>query len=293
MTNIESADETVAKIRNAGWWQGSVVDEATLRGVEPTLPGGHDYWVMATQTCNLYNKDFAKISKVEWVAAKRVLDSVPAQKGGRNPRLLEVKASSQEGEVWLVCNSQERHWGHRANIAKIAPTMAFINAKGQGQAENHKDNFATWLARGYTRLELSDELNQALADGKLMAAIDKLVAAHDADLFGIFIRVADEQKSLPEHVKPPCEVDLRIVVSQESNLEKVRKKLEDLFAKASVDVGPGKPKLSRETVLANDHGIILDQQAIPASRWTATMIEQHTRFNFKDYLSGPDGDDLE
>jgi len=171
--------------------------------------------------------------------------------------------------------------------------MAFINAKGQGQAENHKNNFATWLARGYTRLELSDELNQALADGKLMLAVEKLVAAHDADLFGIFIRVADEQKNPPEHVKPPCEVDLRIVVSQESNLEKVRKKLDDLFAKASVDVGPGKRKVSRETILANDHGIILDQQAIPASRWTATMIEQHTRFNFKDFLSGPDGDGLE
>jgi hypothetical protein len=116
MTNIESADEIVAKIRNAGWWQGSVVDEATLRDVEPSLPCGHDYWVMATQTCNLYNKDFAKISKVEWVAAKRVLDSVPAQKGGRNPRLLEVKASSAQGDVgWFVTaksgiGATERTW---------------------------------------------------------------------------------------------------------------------------------------------------------------------------------------
>lgn len=293
MTNTESNQEIIAKIRNAKWWQGSVVDDATLRLAEPSLPFGWDYWVMATQTCSLYNNDLAKISKVEWVAANKVLDSVPTQKGGRNPRLLEVKASNLQGDTWLVCNSQERHWGQRTNLSSMAPSMALINAQDLGQAENHKDNFATWLARGYTRLELSDELNKALADGKLMTAIDRLVATHDADLFGIFIRVADEEKNRPENVKPPCDVDLRIVVSQEDNLEKVRNKLNDLFTKGTIEVGTGKPKVSREAILAKDYGIILDQDAIPASRWTATMIEQHTRFNFKDYLSGPDGDGLE
>ncbi len=293
MTNIETSDEIVAQIQNAGWWQGSVVDDATLRAVEPSLPSGFDYWVMATQTCNLYNKDLLRITKVEWVAAKTVAQSVTAQRGGRNPRLLEAKASDAMSEAWLVCSSQERHWGLRANLARIAPSMALRNALGPGQSEKHKDNFSAWLARGYTRLELSDELNQALADGKFMAAIDKLVAAHEADIFGIFIRVADENGSPPEHVKPPCDVDLRIVVSREDKLDAVNKKLADLFAKPSVSPGAGKPLASRETMLANDHGIILDQVAIPAIRWDATLIEKHMRFNFKDYLSGPDEEGME
>ncbi|PKV44468.1 hypothetical protein CLU92_1808 [Janthinobacterium sp. 61] len=293
MMNIDTSDAIVSKIKNAEWWQGSVVEDGTLRSVEPNLPEGFAYWIMASQTCNLYNNDFQKISKVEWIAANVVKQSTTACRGGRNPRLLETKASSSEGETWLICDTQERHWGRRENLALLAPCMALKNIPALGQSEQHKDNFSAWLARGYTRLELSDELNTALTKGKFMSAIDKLLTAHEADIFGIFIKVSDNNKNSPEHVKPPCDMDLRVVVSKEATLKDVRTKLAELFSTANIKVEKGEAKTSREKILAEDFSIILDQQALPALRWDATLIEQHLRFNFRDYLSGPEEDAME
>lgn len=288
MTNTATSDaEIVAKIQQEGWWQGSVIEAGALRSVEPSLPEGFDYWVMASQTCNLYNNNLEKISKVEWVGANKVDKSEPKQKGGRNPRLLETMASHPNGDVWLVCNTQERHWGRRANMARIKPSMALKNALGAAQSERHKDNFAAWLARAYTRLELSNELGHALDKGKFMAAVEKLIDAHEADIFGIFIKVSDDEGASPEHVKPPCYVDLKIVVERRGDLEKVNKKLADLF---NAEFATPNGKKTRTQILATDHKIIVDPQAMPAVRWDATLIEQHMRFNFNDYLSGPDED---
>jgi len=286
MTNTATSDaEIVAKIQQEGWWQGSVIEAGALREVEPSLPEGFDYWVMASQTCNLYNNNLEKISKVEWVGANKVDKSDSRQKGGRNPRLLETMASHPNGEVWLVCNAQERHWGRRANMARITPSMALKNATKAAQSERHKDNFAAWLARAYTRLELSNELGKALDKGKFMAAVDKLIEAHEGDIFGIFIKVADDDDSPPEQVKPPCYVDLKIVLERRGDLAQVNKKLDELF-RAEFTTPNGKK--TRTQILGDDHGVIVDAQAMPAVRWDATLIEQHMRFNFNDYLSGPD-----
>lgn len=290
--NIDTSD-IVSKIKKAEWWQGSVVEDATLRSVEIDLPQGFAYWIMASQTCNLYNNDFQKVSKVEWVAAKVVEQSMTVFRGGRNPRLLETKASNPSTEMWLTCDTQERHWGRRENLAEISPCMALENTPLSNQSERHKDNFSAWLARGYIRLELSDELNAALTKGKFMSAIEKLILVHEGDIFGIFIKVSDENKNAPQYVQPPCDMDLRVVVSSEMKLEAVRSKLSELFSTANIEPENGSPKTSRERILADKFSIILDQQALPATRWDATLIEQHLRFNFKDYLSGPDEDLME
>jgi len=55
--------------------------------------------------------------------------------------------------------------------------------------DRHKDIFARWLARGYTRLELSDELGRALEAGKFKQAIDNLVKRHERQIFGVFFEL--------------------------------------------------------------------------------------------------------
>lgn len=287
MTNIATSDtEIVEKIKQAKWWQGSVIEDEQLRTVEPTLPQGFPYWVMASQTCNLYNKDLCKISKVEWVGATKMDKSEPSLRGGRHPRLLETKASNDQGEVWLVCHGQERHWGRRGNMASVRPSMGLKNTQNSSQSEQHKDNFAAWMARAYTRLELSNELGDALAKGKFMAAIEKIVEAHEADIFGIFIRAYDEKNNPPEHVKPPCNLDLRIVVSAANKVDGVSKKVEEVFSEKNIPRDGG--KISRIKALGEDFKVVVHPIAMPAARWTATLIESHLRFNFNDHLSGPD-----
>lgn len=289
MTNTAISDqEIVARIRDAGWWQGSIADAEALAKLDASLPPGFDYWVVATQTCNLYNKNLEKVAKVEWIGARDMRETDPLLRGGRNPRTLEAKATGSRGELWIVCDSQERHWGPRACLAKLTPTMALVNAQGLSQSERHKDNFAAWLARGYTRLELSDELGKALNDGKFLEAMRKLAAAHEADIFGMFIHVSDEQNNPPEKVLPPCDVELTIVVSRAVALNDVANKLTELFDAKNLP-GP-KGKISRVSALRGAQNVRLVHAAVPSGLWTVDRIEQTLRLNFNDYYSGPQQD---
>jgi len=281
--------ELAAKIRDAGWWQGSVADAATLKTVEPSLPDGPAYWVIASQTCNLFNEDFRKISKVEWIAAHALEDAQRNAnlRGGRNPRELETMTQGELGDLWIRCESQERYWGSRARLAEIEPHSALKDDSGKDPEKRYKDTFACWLGRGYTRLELSDELGLALSRGKFVQAIDNLVKAHEGSIFGIFINLnpREEGQELPEHVKPPCEIDMKVVVRNEAALSAVKKKLKELFDDPIVPNVANVGKISRVEALKTEVAVYLVHDAVPASRWTVQDIESSIRYNFNDYLS--------
>src|ERR1700676_722797 len=56
------------QIKDKGWWQGSVIDSRQLAGL------GHpcdeaEFWIVASQTCNLYNPSFDKVPVFEVVGS--------------------------------------------------------------------------------------------------------------------------------------------------------------------------------------------------------------------------------
>lgn len=71
--------DCACQIKDRGWWQGSVVPDGHLRSKSPTLVQGYDFWVLATQTCNLYNDNFDAVHSAEWVGAKKIERLVGAQ----------------------------------------------------------------------------------------------------------------------------------------------------------------------------------------------------------------------
>jgi hypothetical protein len=287
----ELSKELAGKIREAGWWQGAVAETSALKAVGETMSSSHAYWIMASQTCNLFNTDFDKISKVEWIAARTINESERSalNRGGRNPRLLEAVATNDSESLWLLCDSQERHWSPRTCLAKFSPCAALRDDPKNNPDERYKDIFARWLARGYTRLELSNELGDALRDGKFSQAIDNLVKSHEKDIFGIFIKLDPhvEDQEGQENVKPPCGIDMAVVVRNEKDLPEVQKKLVDLFDQKTIPK-PLQEKISRVTALKVDVQIHLTHKVVPASRWTVNDIETAIRYNFNDYLSGSD-----
>jgi len=261
-----------------------------LAAVEPSLPHGPTYWVVASQTCNLYNGNFEKIPKVEWIAASAVEETKrdAMLRGGRNPRLLEVMASDGKEGLWIVCDCQQRHWGTRANLASLCPQLALKDEFGADADSRYKDIFVRWLARGYTRLELSDELGGALTDGKFSQAIATLVKAHEKSIFGIFLKLDpdNETEKNPEEIKPPCGVDMAVVVRNESDQQKIKDKLRELFDDKTVPHSPN--KISRAEALKASFDVSLVHAVIPAVRWNVTDIENSIRYNFHDHLSGSD-----
>lgn len=287
----EAGPELAGKIRGAGWWQGSVVEAAVLGQVDPSLPGGATHWVVASQTCNLYSSDFERIAKVEFVGARLVPEGQgkAAMRGGRHPRQLEVLATGEAGQAWILCDSQARHWGARSCLAKLAPAMALRDDPGGAPDDRHKDIFARWLARGYTRLELSDELGVALDKGKFKQAIDNLVKRHERQIFGIFFELDafDQEQVGIENIKPPCGMDLTVVVRTEEHVGPVSQSMSELFDDATVP-NPSGPKRSRVDAMKADVGLSFAHKVAPAHRWTVPDIERSVRYNFPDHYSGSD-----
>ncbi len=190
--------EQAQSIRSNGWWQGSIIPAVTLRELDATLPaGGHDaptHWVIASQACNLFNEDFEKIPVVEWIGAIQIEDSATdsRQKFGKNPRLLHCYVLDEHDKpIWYQCNINERHWSSRACLASARPTFALKDGIVPGDwTTQQKDIFARWIARSYTRLELSDELGTALNRGKFYAALEGGLKGREKDVFGIFLDIA-------------------------------------------------------------------------------------------------------
>jgi hypothetical protein len=124
---------------------------------------GYDFWVLATQTCNLYNDNFDAVHSAEWVGAKKIERLTGAQASGSNPRRLHCAATTSAGTdpeeaLLLDCDIQARHWTPRRILSELKPLpVAFRD--GEAGGDRRKDSFIGWIARSYTRLELSDELN--------------------------------------------------------------------------------------------------------------------------------------
>lgn len=288
-----------SQIRANGWWQGAIVAADTLRQVDETLDqtdhGGVTHWILASQTCNLYNTDFEKIPKVEWIGATKLPSTTTKSpdsrmENGKNPRVLYCRTVSSPDDVaWYSCDIQVRHWGPRVALATKAPESKLIDDASGHWPDQQKDIFIRWIARSYTRLELSDALGQAFKDSQVSKIIDKIVTAYKDDIFGIFLDLdpdgeASAAEALPpEEVVPPCIIEFFFVVTQ--NQAAVQEAVTKALAEKTNPKDATSPSF-RDLMKAC--GMTVSFSVRDSTTWTIQDVLGTVRYTFPDYFSGTD-----
>lgn len=299
-------DEDFArKIRSHAWWQGSVLPDVALRQlVGPPPPNGATHWILASQTCNLYNPDFTKIRVVEWVGATQInFDNTdPLKLSGRNPRMLHCKATGINHEdVWLECDLQLRHWIDRKLLAESRPEpFSFVDDPSSQSNLQCKDIFIRWIARSYTRLELSDELGKALRDSKIEEMIGKICKAHESEIYGIFLGIDDEDEGATAAVDviPPCSVELFFIVNSNTQESAIRKKIDDFFGadvpNPESTAGSNSPKkIKKKDAIKRTNQLRVSYMVKDTTEWNIADLESTLRYSFVDHFSNSDEDPVE
>jgi hypothetical protein len=301
----DTSADLARKIQENSWWQGSILADESLRLlVGDQLPSNATHWILASQTCNLYNADFEKIRLVEWVGARKIGDHEKdtINLGGRNPRVLHCSANEASGLVtWLECDLQLRAWVDRKLLADAKPlSIAFVDHPSNQANLQCKDIFIRWVARSYTRLELSNELGDALKNAKISELIRDICKKYESDLFGVFLDIDDDTDGTTKavEIKPPCSVEIFFVLYSESHQTSINSKIENFF-NAEVpnpDFSTGSnisKKIKRKDILMKRFGLRISAMVHQTTEWNISDLERTIRYSYDDYFSGSDEDPTE
>lgn len=279
-------------IHDLGWWQGSIIADADLRQKDQKLPIGASHWVLASQTCNLFNNNFEKVRLVEWVGIQSINEREVNDKVslGMNPRLLHVyTSSSPENKSWFCCDIQLRHWTERETLANLQrPQTSLIDAQSGLNHEQQKDLFVRWIARSYTRLELSNELNKAIDKAKIGLIIERLLEKHKDDIYGIFIDLGDAKIPVAE-IRPDCDIEFSFIIHSESKEELIKKLIDEELKREvdNPDYASDKKvikKITRLEVIKRQN-LRFAYQVRTTSNWNISDIENTIRYSLVDHLS--------
>lgn len=227
------AKELLEAIEARMWWQGSVI---------PAINLGHivgeskevSHWIIASQTCNLYNEKFDLVPVFEVVAAKQIDKCSPDKVKGDSPRQIHVVASSEDGLICLDIDIQKRKWLPRSLLAELPPSkFHVIDAAKQRQHawldKQWLDLFSGWLGRSYTRVALPDDFNDALARSKIDDVLRKKLVNHKDDLYGVYLRLDyDSEESWSGalgQMPPPYNLGIVLVTHEHADPQSLKNKL--------------------------------------------------------------------
>lgn len=284
-------------IRIAEWWQGSIVHVTRLNHAAQN--NGHDYWIIATQTCNLYSKNFEQIPVFEVIAAKRIESLNAAFVKGDHPRTLHVRGRLGDDFAFFSVDIQSRTWISRNVLAEIGGPDFKLVDEPKGSAEWGKnqwlETFSGWLGRSYTRVALPDEFNDALAASKIKDILHSKLAKHADKLYGIFISLAldsEEQWSgILGLMPPPYLLSIKLVAFNNEDPAPLKAGLiKQLFVdkvENGTD-GDGNKILVTRAELAQQHNIRLIKQAIDAQTTAEVYLDElkdYIRYSLVDHLS--------
>ncbi len=256
-----------------------------------------EWWLIASQTCNLYNSDFEKIPVIELVGAKHIDSLGSAYVKGDHPRILHVEAASEGSSILLELDLLMRRWVPRKLLAELpAPSFRLRDAPIIGvsadSATRWNDNFSGWIARSYTRITLPDQFNQAIRASKIDKAIEKKLLKRDKDLYGIYFAIDyDKDESwggaLGE-MPPPYLLGIMLVTEEHADAELMRLEfIKSLFDDQITDSQVGNAKITRAE-LARRHGIRIvaaDVTAKSVAEVTLHELRGLVRFSIVDHLS--------
>ncbi len=217
MQNLTNT-QILAEIKDKGWWQGSLIKASDLARIGNNCEES-EWWVIASQTCNLYNSSFAKIPVFEIIAASEIPKCDKSKTSGYDPRILHIEAHSKEESIALELDIQKRRWLDRPMLAKLhTPLFRVRDLTESVTKKRWLDNFIGWLARSYNRVAFPDIFNNAMEKSRLKEVIDKFVKKNNDDLHGVYfsLEIDSEEKwhGVLGEMPPPYVLGIIVVVNE-------------------------------------------------------------------------------
>lgn len=294
----ELPDDLLAKIKEKNWWQGSLILGSDLKGVILNNHSNISLWVIASQTCNLYNPDFEKVPVFEVIAASQIDKCMKGMTKGDNPRILHVKAQAGTEAFSLELDIQKRIWLSREVLSQLpAPTLHILDTKKEyddlWMKKQWLDNFIGWLARSYNRVTLPDSFNEAVKKSRLQEVLEKKLTKHSESLQGIYLSIESDSdtpwKGILGQMPSPYILNIFLVVFEDIDPEPIKSQLlNQIFVDQIKDPNCNSKKITRSE-LARRYGIRLIREDIEArSVADISLLElKHLiRYSLVDYLSG-------
>lgn len=292
-----SGDEALSRIKELGWWQGSVIPAANLSDILGASEN-IDFWVVISQTCNLYNFSFENVPAFEVVGAKRVDTCEKAYTKGDHPRTIHVESVLVDtGEVLcLAINILERRWLARDLLAKISGPIASIQdaidiRDPAIMQKQWLDKLAGWIARSYTRVTLPDEFNRALNESRIKKVLESTLTDLADQLHGIYLSIGsggeEEYQGVIGLMPPPYLLEIYIVTNEGVDPDPiVAKVIEEIFKVERKLKGTAQP-YPKIVDLAMKAGIRVREQGIIGRSTDITLDEMRhlTRYTFVDHFS--------
>lgn len=294
--SAEQEQQIVARILSKVFWQGSVLARSDLLKHCPDLPAG-EWWVIASQTCNLYNPSLTKVPQVELISASEIDELHPAYVKGNEPRTLHAVAESEGVHLKLQVNILLRYWIARTVLADLpAPIAMFVDnshveEKAVGEP-NWNERFTGWLGRSYTRIALPDDFNDALKAARLTDLLDKKLAQQEKQIYGVYLSVRSDSKppwtGIPGLMPPPYNLEILVAVEEDVLPTDIQKIWIDVLTKKTLkDPDNDQETVSREE-LARRKGIRISSRSIRVksiSEIPLSELKGYVRYSMLDYLS--------
>lgn len=286
------------RIKEHQWWQGSLICASDLPDDLKTEGNDADWWVIATQPCNIYNPDFQKIPVFEVVAAVEIPKCDHRLTKGDNPRILHIEVMADAKSKALQIDIQKRKWLPRNLLATLsAPKYHIKDARQDVDANWEKntwfDNFIGWIARSYTRIALPDDFNLGLRKSKIEDVFKEKLSKRQDKLYGIYLLIAsDSDEEWQGHLgemPAPYLLEIMLVSYEDTDPKLLENELiAHLFENTVNDPDKKDQKITRAE-LANRHHICIIKQAISAKTMSAVSLlelKRYVRYSFVDHLSG-------
>lgn len=294
--SAEFAKNLLAQIKEKKWWQGSLILGSDLSKIEDSYKQS-EWWIIASQTCNLYNSSFENVPVFEIVAAKRIEACDPGKIRGDHPRILHIEARSEKEVIQLELSIQNRQWCPRQALGELpAPTFHVLDAeRGLGLDWLKKqwlDNFVGWLARSYNRVALPDDFNDAMGKSKIKEVFEKKLSRHKDELYGIYLSLdSDSDKhwgGVLGKMLPPYLLNIVLVVYEDIDPKPLREKLLNQLFNDTIKDPENKSEDITRAQLARRYKIRLieaDIEAMSVADITLLQLESLVRYSLVDHLS--------
>ncbi len=294
----ESSDQLLAKIKEKNWWQGSLILGNDLTDVVPNVHNDITWWIIASQTCNLYNPDFEKVPVFEIIAAAQIDQCAKNMIKGDNPRVLHVKAQAGTEIIALEIDIQKRVWLAREILSQLPVTNhhVFDAKKGydeQWMKKQWLDNFIGWLARSYNRIALPDSFNDAIKNSRLREILETKLNKHSESLYGIYLSIESDSDTPWEGIlgqmPSPYLLNIILVVFEDIDPEPIKDQLlTQIFDDQIKAPNCNSNKITRSE-LAKQNGIRLIREDIEVrsvSDISLLELKSLIRYSLVDHLSG-------
>ena len=263
------------------------------------------YYLVATQTCSLYNESLERVPLVELIEAWPIPagELKPKCRKGYDPREHHLEISNgEEDPIRLRLHVHQRRWIDRARLAAFPPMHHRI-LDPEVVDSTGKELFAKWLGSSYTRVELPDQFNDALAQSKIAEFLEQRIAKQGDKIFGIYFRIQaledEEDNDLTAdqiaQLMAPYKVILTLVVYLDDDVEDIQEEAKKLFAPVIPD--PGKkdqkpqPKISQAELAVRFGLTLTDVDVVTTREWKVDDLIHNIRYTLFDTLSSSETHD--